>query len=528
MRGKRSESRAINKSEENFMKKLARVMPILFAAFLITNSANAQWNYAKTFPDSNTYFSQLGINNGIAVDPDGKIWIQSYSFADVVDVGEGIYDSCDVIRVYNRNGSEASFSPIKTITVSGVTDTLTSSFGDRGYGLTVDQDGNIIADYSYLSPDTVSMMYRLNYKTGQGMAKVTNPISGYNNSIVTPAVDAAGKVFIGPIWPPGAVTILNENFSGTGITLLGSTTNFSRCIAVTPDGKDVYFPNYFPLKYTIHFHSNNGDAGPYDSVGTVLQGLVAENAVWDRNGNLWVTGGNAASGFPDPPFTPYTWYAWNPATNKIVNSIDWHGSVSADPRPRGIAFSSTGDTMYVCVFNQPRACVEMFVREMSTSGPPTISSFSPTSGPIGTSVTITGTNFDTSASNNIVYFGTVKATVATAASTQLTVTVPLGATYQPITVTDTSTGLTAYSNKPFTVTFASAQKIDTTTFASGVSFPTNAGPLRMAMCDLDGDGKPDIIVVNSNSGNGTTFSVYRNTSTRAQFLLRQRLISIQK
>ena len=78
---------------------------------------------------------------------------------------------------------------------------------------------------------------------------------------------------------------------------------------------------------------------------------------------------------------------------------------------------------------------------------PTISSFSPASGPVGTSVTITGTNFNTTPSNNIVFFGAVKANVTAASATSLTVTVPLGVTYQPITVT--VDGLTAYSNKSF-------------------------------------------------------------------------------
>ncbi len=40
---------------------------------------------------------------------------------------------------------------------------------------------------------------------------------------------------------------------------------------------------------------------------------------------------------------------------------------------------------------------------------PTITSFSPTSGSIGSSDTITGTNFSATPANNIVYFGGVKA-----------------------------------------------------------------------------------------------------------------------
>src|SRR5687767_6882265 len=76
---------------------------------------------------------------------------------------------------------------------------------------------------------------------------------------------------------------------------------------------------------------------------------------------------------------------------------------------------------------------------------PTISSFSPASGPVGTSVTITGTNFSATPANNIVYFGPVRATVTNASAGSLTVTAPPGANFQPITVT--VNGLTAYSTR---------------------------------------------------------------------------------
>ncbi len=63
---------------------------------------------------------------------------------------------------------------------------------------------------------------------------------------------------------------------------------------------------------------------------------------------------------------------------------------------------------------------------------PTIASFSPASGAIGTSVTIIGTKFNTTASNNIVYFGGAKAIVSIASATSLTAIVPLGANYEYI------------------------------------------------------------------------------------------------
>jgi hypothetical protein len=138
---------------------------------------------------------------------------------------------------------------------------------------------------------------------------------------------------------------------------------------------------------------------------------------------------------------------------------------------------------------------------------PTISSFSPTSGPIGTTVTITGTNIDPTAANNIVYFGAVKATVNSVNSSSLIVTVPTGTTYKPISVT--VNGLTAYTSAPFVVTFTGGGAINHSSFSTKLDFPTGSAPYCAAICDVDGDGKPDLVVTNNNN----TFSVFRNTGT---------------
>ncbi len=53
-----------------------------------------------------------------------------------------------------------------------------------------------------------------------------------------------------------------------------------------------------------------------------------------------------------------------------------------------------------------------------------VSSVDPTSAPVGSTVTITGTNFNTTPTSNTVLFGTVSASVVAATSTQLTVIVP--------------------------------------------------------------------------------------------------------
>jgi hypothetical protein len=79
----------------------------------------------------------------------------------------------------------------------------------------------------------------------------------------------------------------------------------------------------------------------------------------------------------------------------------------------------------------------------------TITSFAPESGILGTTVTITGTNFSTMASENMVKFNGVAATVSAATATQLTVTVPAESTTGKITVT--INGITKTSAADFTV-----------------------------------------------------------------------------
>jgi hypothetical protein len=86
---------------------------------------------------------------------------------------------------------------------------------------------------------------------------------------------------------------------------------------------------------------------------------------------------------------------------------------------------------------------------------PTITSFSPASGYMpaegvtGTSVIITGTNFSATAVNNIVKFNGVDATISVATTTELTTTVPSGASTGKITVS--VNGITATSTNDFTV-----------------------------------------------------------------------------
>ena len=140
---------------------------------------------------------------------------------------------------------------------------------------------------------------------------------------------------------------------------------------------------------------------------------------------------------------------------------------------------------------------------------PTIISFSPTSGAVGTEITITGTNFSPFPSDNIVFLGAVRANVSQASSTSLTVTAPLGASNFPITVT--TGNLTAYSNSPFIITFpGGGSDFSSLSFATKTDFTTAAWATGLADIDLDGDGKPDIVTSNYTPN---LISVLKNNST---------------
>lgn len=130
---------------------------------------------------------------------------------------------------------------------------------------------------------------------------------------------------------------------------------------------------------------------------------------------------------------------------------------------------------------------------------PTITNVSPISGPVGTAVTITGTGFSTTASNNIVSFGATRATVNTATATTLNVTVPFGANFAPVSV-QVNGQLGTYSRE-FIVTSQCAGTLNVGTFTNSTQscYTTN---YCLDLKDINPDnGKTDIVA----AGYGSSF-----------------------
>ena len=144
---------------------------------------------------------------------------------------------------------------------------------------------------------------------------------------------------------------------------------------------------------------------------------------------------------------------------------------------------------------------------------PAISSFSPASGPVGSTVTINGSNFNATAANNIVFFGTIKATVSSATATSLKVIAPVGSTYDPITVLNASNSLQGSSSVPFMVTFnESENKTFTSKSFSTASISASQGGVIvfLKLADIDCDGKLDLVIADFWNA---TIKIYKNTST---------------
>lgn len=133
------------------------------------------------------------------------------------------------------------------------------------------------------------------------------------------------------------------------------------------------------------------------------------------------------------------------------NKVDFNGAVAE-------VTAATDTTLTVTVPDDATTgSITVFHGGFTATGPvftvipaPTITSFDPMGGIAGTTITIIGTNFSPTASDNMVSFNGISATVTNATTTLLMVTVPEGVESGTIAVT--VFGQTAVSEDRFTLT----------------------------------------------------------------------------
>lgn len=327
---------------------------------LLTTITFAQWVNQGAWPDT----SLKGQLHGIAVDPAGKVWVGNFGAERYLPPGGGPTDSVTVnlIRVYNADGTPASFSPIWRIVGAGINDTLK---GTNMRGMRPDHQGNILVVFGNQN------MYRINYQTGEGMKKVGLALG---TSPTAPAVSNTGQIFVGPVVNAGApIKEFDSEFNFVGNVATLTLSGFSRSMECLPDGNTVYFPIYTRQRIVVYQRPN--EFAPFDSVGTIMNGVACESITRNRTtGRLWVAAGSM-NDRPDSSFYPYsvnTWYEYNLTTNQITDSLKWNFLIPNSPneRPRGIDFSPNGNIAYIgCFGGSSYPLVQRVVKTVNVDDP---------------------------------------------------------------------------------------------------------------------------------------------------------------
>ncbi len=176
----------------------------------------------------------------------------------------------------------------------------------------------------------------------------------------------------------------------------------------------------------------------------------------------------------------------NFSTTLANNTVRFNGTVTtvvdatATQLTVVVPSEATTGAITITVNSNTATSATDFTVTTSNSSALTITSFTG-SGAVGSSITITGTNFSTVAANNTVTINGVTAIVTAATATTLTVTVPSGATSGVIAVT--VGGVTVTSASAFVVGSASCVTTDSETAGP---FPTK-NPSSLVMVNIVSD-----------------------------------------
>ena len=398
------------------------------------------------------------------------------------DLAGGAFSSEFISLIRNKNNEPTirSFTPNNAI--AGATVTIS---GYNFTGVTAVKFGGVpAASFTIVNSTTITAVVG---NGATGTVAVTNQYG--TNELGTFTFNA-----------PPVVSSFSPTFSGPGVTVTITGSNFTGATAVS-------FGGTAAASFTI-----NSSTGITAVVGNGATGNVSVT-------NPYGTGSLAGYTFyPAPTIVSFTPTSGVTGTSITITGTNFTGasvvSIGGVPATSFTINSSTSITAIAADGAAGSISVTAFGGTVTSTNifsfpPPVITSFAPTSGPAGTTVTINGSNFRTSLTGNVIYFGAAKATVTAATATSLTVTVPPGTTLQPISLS--ANNYTTFSAFPFTLTFPDNNAgIVSTSFVWKNAFLSNEGPGNVFMSDIDGDGKSDIVTANRSS---QTISILRNTSS---------------
>ena len=133
----------------------------------------------------------------------------------------------------------------------------------------------------------------------------------------------------------------------------------------------------------------------------------------------------------------------------------------------------------------------------------------------GDLLTISGNGFSNNPENLKVSFGAVAGDIICATPFLIEVKVPAGATYDNITVSNLTTGLSAATNTDFLLAFGGES--ETPNLSSPTDFKGENGLYDLCLCDFNNDKKIDVASANDKSTRITILKNTRNSIGQVQF-----------
>jgi hypothetical protein len=351
---------------------MKRLLFLLAALLLLPAAASAQtWVFDSDFPATRQFSSV----HGMAVDGEGKVWIQYFGATERI-IARGTPRNTNVVYVFNADGSEASFSPIKYVNTGGVIDTVgvftnaTGALeGRSGRGLGVDADGNIlISQFATIFKVDHRSSVNTTDSTVVGIAKV-NPFG--NAAITSVGSDDQNNVYVTTVSPLGSPIRVYSPDLTSFESASAPTRGFNRAVLASADGLNVFRFDY-TTPFTTVF-SRPDEFSAFDSLGVTMRGFRTESAAINvATGDLWFAAGSPLD-LPNQDPEAVTWWqqeSWYGfALSDLVSytngvptgtieipvprdSLRWANTLGVG-RPRGIGFSPDGLSAYIGEFSQP-------------------------------------------------------------------------------------------------------------------------------------------------------------------------------
>jgi gliding motility-associated-like protein len=428
--------------------------------------------------------------------------------------GDGLLD---IITSYG-NGSLSSFATFRNISTPGnlAFDAVERWAGNAYSGFVsnivdIDGDGRVELIGQHGSSSVFNDLWIAQNISTPGNIEFANSVNYFTN-----IVDAGAGVAVGDLDNDGKLELLvNYNFGSTlailkntstpGVISLAnigaiSTGQYNRArqiVDVNGDGlNDIIFKFNGTQDIRIRLNTNSGgelaiedfatevvlasDLGNYGGMTMAdINGDGKPDILASDDGDIGIfekvyTGGV----FDSQAFV--TAHLFQASGNSTYPTSPLAADLNGDMKPDIIVGMTNTSPRRISIYEN-----------MNVSAPAiSINTVSPLAGTAGSTVTITGSNFSAIPTENDVFFGAVQATVLTASTTELTVSVPAGATYAPVSVRKGE--LMSRYHLPFQTTFSVGVSFNDTHFAPPVEFTLSGANYDIEVMDLDRDGKPDI------------------------------------